>query len=108
MSIEKLAVPVRPVKSARHLPGEERVEAICQALDTPHKIKFLLELWQASIEATESSDFSPLIKLIADWEATVEILTDKELADSIKEERNPPEEERGRSWEQIRQELCIK
>jgi len=108
MTVEELAILARPVKSARYLPSEERVEAICQTLDTPHKIKFLLELWQASIEATGSGDFFPLIKLIADWEATAEILADKELADSIKEERNPPEEERGRPWEEIRQELRIK
>jgi hypothetical protein len=32
-------------------------------------------------------------------------LTDKELADSIKEERNPPEKEGGWPWKEIRQEL---
>ncbi len=98
---------VRPLESAQALPSEQRVEEICQALDAPHQLKFLLELWQAGVEAAENGDVFPLIKLIADWEATAEILADQELAKSIQEEREAPEEEKGRSWDEIRQELPI-
>ncbi|MGA9350138.1 MAG: hypothetical protein WBW48_15235 [Anaerolineae bacterium] len=57
--------------------------------------------------ATESSDFRPLAKLLADWEATAEILADRDLVQAIKEEGEASYEEKGRSWEEIREEREI-
>lgn len=107
MSIAEMTVGTRPIKSTQYLPADEKVKAICETLDMRHRLEFLLDLWRASIEATESGDFFPLIKLIADWEATAEILADKELAASLDEERGRSGEERGRSWDEIRSELHI-
>jgi hypothetical protein len=87
--------------------SEEKVRAIWQSLDGRHRLEFLLDLWRASLVATESSDFSPLAKLLADWEATAEILADSDLVQAIKEEREAYEVEKGRSWEEIHQELHI-
>lgn len=102
-----LTAGAKLVQLSHPLLSEEKVKDIWQALEGRHRLEFLLDLWRASLVATESSDFSPLAKLLADWEATAEILADSDLVQAIKEEREVYEEEKGRSWKEIRQELHI-
>jgi hypothetical protein len=59
------------------------------------------------LAATEANDFRPLVKLLADWEATAEILADRDLVQTIQEERSAYGEEKGRSWEEICEEREI-
>ena len=107
VTFEKLTADAKLVQLSHPLLSEEKVKEIWQALEGRHRLEFLLDLWRASLVATESSDFSPLAKLLADWEATAEILADRDLVKAIKEERELFGEEKGRSWEEIRQELDI-
>ena len=107
VAFEKLTADAKLVQLSHPLLSEEKVREIWQALEGRHRLGFLLDLWRASLVATESSDFTPLAKLLADWEATAEILADRDLVQAIKEERELFEGEKGRSWEEIRQELHI-
>ncbi len=107
VTFEKLAADAKLVQLSRPLLSEEKVKEIWQTLDGRHRLEFLLDLWRASLAATEANDFRPLAKLLADWEATAEILADRELVQAIREEREASEEEKGRSWEEIRQELQL-
>jgi hypothetical protein len=107
VTFEKLTADAKPVQLSHPLLSEEKVRAIWQSLEGQHRLEFLLDLWRASLVATESGDFSPLAKLLADWEATAEILADSDLVQAIKEEREAYEVEKGRSWEEIREEREI-
>ena len=107
VTFEKLTADAKLVQLSHPLLSEKKVKEIWQALEGRHRLGFLLDIWRASLVATESSDFSPLAKLLADWEATAEILADRDLVKAIKEERELFGEEKGRSWEEIRQELDI-
>ena len=104
VTFEKLAADAKLVQlSHPTMLSEEKVKEIWQALEGRHRLEFLLDLWRASLVSTESSDFRPLAELLADWEATAEILADSDLVQAIKEERETLEEEKGRSWEEIRE-----
>jgi hypothetical protein len=107
VTFESLAADAKLVQLSRPLLSEEKVKEIWQALDGRHRLEFLLDLWRVSLAATEANDLRPLAKLLADWEATAEILVDRDLAQSIKEEREASYEEKGRSWEEIHQELQL-
>ena len=107
VTFEKLTADAKLVQLSHPLLSEEKVKEIWQALEGRHRLEFLLDLWRASLVATESSDFRPLAKLLADWEATAEILADRDLVQAIKEERELFEGEKGRSWEEIREEREI-
>ena len=107
VTFEKLTADAKLVQLSHPLLSEKKVKEIWQALEGRHRLGFLLDIWRASLVATESSDFSPLAKLLADWEATAEILADRDLVKAIKEERELFGEEKGRSWEEIRQKLDI-
>jgi hypothetical protein len=102
-----LTTDAKLVQLSHPLLSEEKVKEIWQALGGQHRLEFLLDLWRASLVATESSDFSLLAKLLADWEATAEILADSDLVQAIREEREAFGVEKGRSWKEIRQELHI-
>ncbi|HID87121.1 MAG TPA: hypothetical protein EYP55_07040 [Anaerolineae bacterium] len=100
VTYEKLAAEAKLAQLPHPLLSEEKVKEIWQALDGRHRLEFLLDLWRASLMATEANDFRPLAKLLADWEATAEILADRDLVQAIREERSALEEEKGRSWEE--------
>ena len=107
VTFERLTADAKLVQLSHPLLSEEKVREIWQALEGRHRLEFLLDIWRASLAATEASDFRPLAKLLADWEATAEILADRDLVQAIKEEREAFEVEKGRPWEEIRQELHI-
>lgn len=107
VTYEALAEEAKLAQLSKPLLSEEKVTEIWHVLDARHRLEFLLDLWRASLAAIETKDFMPLAKLLADWEATAETLADRDLVQAIREQREASEEEKGRSWEEIRRELHI-
>lgn len=108
--METVGVTVKRVEREQLHPllSDERIMALWRKLDAGHRVEFILDLWRTSQIAAEEKDFSPLVKFIADWEATAEILADEILLQELEAEREAQGENKGRSWAELRDSLVIK
>lgn len=93
-----------PVEESEGLPSLEQVVGIPIVLDSDELREYATELGAASLTACRTGELESLAEVLVDWHATAEILADEEAV----RELQASNDEKGKSWREIRESLPIR
>lgn len=88
-----------PVEESEDLPSIDQAKWVSTILDNDELREYATELGAAAVTACKTGDLELLAEALVDWHATAEVLADEEIMRELQESND----EKGRSWREIRE-----